>query len=102
MQVNGVTVAAATPQPLMLAASPVWTPPDVLGVYALGPVDILAPGVQFQVPVYGNALTHSVEGFQLRVEFDTNLTSVSTVEPSGLFQYAFQLVVLLRLCSFMT
>lgn len=96
LQVNGVTIAIATPQPLQLSSAPIWTPPDVVGVYALGPVEVLASGVQFQVTVFGNAQSHSVEGFQLRVEFETNLMHVLAVEPSGLFQCA----PLTRKCSY--
>ena len=101
LQVNGVTVAAATPQPLVLTAAPVWTPPNVVGVYALGPVEVLAPGGQFQLPVFGNAQKYSVEGFQLRIEFETDLISVVAVQSSGLFQYASQQTAPLQLCSFM-
>jgi hypothetical protein len=91
IQVNDLTVAVATPQPLKLSQAPIWAPPEVVGVYALGPVDVLTVGVQFQLPVFANAQQHSVEGFQLRVEFDTNVIHVAAVEPSGLFQYAAQI-----------
>lgn len=82
-------MAIATPQPLQLTSAPIWAPPEVVGMYALCPVDVLAPESQFVVPVFANAEQHGVDGFQLRMVFDNSLVHVRAVEPSGLFQCAF-------------